>query len=283
MGEYDITLKILIMEAAGDLLQACGYHGEVAEWINVELPEVKSRSIDLISRMRSGEVIHFEIQSSHDSEMAERMLEYALAILRREKKYPHQILLYVGNGELRMKNSLEESKLSYGFDLIDLRDLNGADLLNANRLSANLLALLTGLQDKIGALRRIVAKIAALEVGARERAVRLLLLICGMRKLEIAAQQEMEKMPVDFDIMEHEVFGPLIRKGQAEGRVEGRAEGRLQGERELLRRQLERRFGPLPGWACEKLDSADERMLERLAVEVLDARSLEELFNHQEP
>ena len=63
-----------------------------------------------------------------------------------------------------------------------------------------------------------------------------------------------------------------------EGLREGRREGRQEGETKVLRRQLTRRFGPLPSWAEERLGQAGETELEEWVDRVLECRSLEEVF-----
>jgi hypothetical protein len=49
----------------------------------------------------------------------------------------------------------------------------------------------------------------------------------------------------------------------------------------LLLRQLERRFGVLPGWATDRVLAADTAMLEEWSERVLDAASLEEVLAGQ--
>jgi predicted transposase YdaD len=65
----------------------------------------------------------------------------------------------------------------------------------------------------------------------------------------------------------------------AEGRVEGRAEGRVEGEQAILRRQLVKRFGPLPAWAEQRLNAASSAQLELWSERLLDAASLETVFD----
>jgi hypothetical protein len=55
-------------------------------------------------------------------------------------------------------------------------------------------------------------------------------------------------------------------------------EGRQQGAAAFLLRQLERRFGPLPGWAGDRVRAADTVMLEEWSFRVLEAASLEEVL-----
>lgn len=66
----------------------------------------------------------------------------------------------------------------------------------------------------------------------------------------------------------------LIEKGLEQGRQEGR----LEGERELLRRQLEQRFGALGVPVLERIGQASAEELERWALRVLTAPRLEEVL-----
>jgi flagellar biosynthesis/type III secretory pathway protein FliH len=70
-----------------------------------------------------------------------------------------------------------------------------------------------------------------------------------------------------------------LQQGLQQGRQEGREEGRHEGEANVLRRQLARRFGPLPSWAEQHLEQAGEAELESWADRVLDAQTLEDVLN----
>ena len=73
------------------------------------------------------------------------------------------------------------------------------------------------------------------------------------------------------------------RQGRAEGvrqgRQEGVQQGRAQGERALLERQLLRRFGTLPPAIGAQLGAAVEAELEVWADRVLDAATLDDVFD----
>ncbi len=62
------------------------------------------------------------------------------------------------------------------------------------------------------------------------------------------------------------------------GEEKGRQQGQQQGQAGLLLRQLERRFGVVPGWAKDRVLTADSVMLEEWALRVLDAAELEAVF-----
>lgn len=74
-------------------------------------------------------------------------------------------------------------------------------------------------------------------------------------------------MPILNDILDHEVLGREYKRGVQTG------------ELKLLRRQIEKRFGPLPKWAEERLSNASEQQIEELALRLLDVSQLEELLD----
>ena len=80
-------------------------------------------------------------------------------------------------------------------------------------------------------------------------------------------------MPILDDIMDHDLFGPAIRQGREEGREEG-----LRHERHILTRQMVARFGPVPTWVKERLNSLSSSEIEEIAIRLLDASSLEDLL-----
>lgn len=75
--------------------------------------------------------------------------------------------------------------------------------------------------------------------------------------------------------------------GRNEGRIEGRAEGRIEGHTEgltegsvaILQRLLQRKFGTLPPDVVAKLGQAPIPLLCRWSERLLDAQTLEEVFD----
>ena len=69
-----------------------------------------------------------------------------------------------------------------------------------------------------------------------------------------------------------------LQEGELKGRQEGEQRGRQKGEVAILLRQLERRFGALPGWASERIATADTGSLEEWSLRVFDATSLDDVL-----
>jgi hypothetical protein len=71
----------------------------------------------------------------------------------------------------------------------------------------------------------------------------------------------------------------LLAEGRAQGRAEGKAEGKAEGRAEVLLRQLAARFGQLPADVTARVRAASSEALDHLALRILDARSLPEVFS----
>ena len=71
----------------------------------------------------------------------------------------------------------------------------------------------------------------------------------------------------------------MFQRAREEGRTEGMHLGHIAGERTVLERQLRRKFGTLPSVVDARLGKASESDLEAWAVNVLDADTIDEVFN----
>ena len=273
MQEYDVVLKLLLRMSAKLVLDELA-GATIARWLNVELPEVVNRRVDLLGETANGTLIQIELQSGPDNTMALRMAEYALAIYRLRRKFPRQIVLYVGEPPLKMDDTLLGPDLQFRYRLVDVRDLDGERLRESQEMGDNVIAILTRLRDQREALNEILSKLSDLDIDAREFYLRALLTLAGLRGLEETVEEEARKMPLLNDILENRVLGREFKRGLEEGVQQGLQ----QGELTLLRRQIEERFGPIPKWAEDRLAARSAAELEDLGVRVLRAKTIEELF-----
>jgi hypothetical protein len=158
----------------------------------------------------------------------------------------------------------------FRYRLLDIRELDGDRLLESGEVGDNVIAILAGLRDHESAVRRIMARIAGLAAAERETALAQLVILAGLRHLSQVVERETRNMPIDLDIRDHEVLGPMF--------VAAEQKGRQEGEFAVLRRQIEKRFGPMPDWARKHLAALPASALEDLSERVLDAKSVEELL-----
>jgi len=284
MQEYDVALKLLLKGSATLTVRELTGTA-VARWLDVELPQVQNRPLDLLGETVDGHLVHVELQSGNDAAMPLRMAEYCLGVFRLLGRFPRQVVLYVGEPKLRMQNKLRGPGVLFQYGLIDIRKLDGERLLESQGVGDNVIAILARLRDHEEAVRRIVGRIADLAAAERETALAQLMILAGLRRLSKTVAQEVRNMPIDLDIRDHEVLGPMFVEAEQKGRQEGLREGLRaglragrQGELTVLRRLIEKRFGALPGWAREKLAALSALELEELSERVLDAQSVDELL-----
>lgn len=285
MQQYDVALKLLLQGPAGLLIRDLVGSDSVS-WLNIELPEIRNTRMDLLAEA-GGQVVHIELQSGNDAEMALRMADYHLGIFRKLRRAPRQIVLYVGEEPLAMKPRFITPAMTFEYEVIDIRRFDGERLLASEYLVDNIVAILARLENRDEAVRRIVKAILRLPPGGkRDETFQLLTVLSGLRQMEDTVQRETSKVPLTIDIMQNKILGPAFKRGLEEGRQvglqegrqEGRQEGLLQGELTLLRRQIEKRFGSLPAWAEQRLTQCSVAELEDLSVRVLDAQTVDELL-----
>ena len=187
---------------------------------------MRIQQADLLGETTEGTLVHVELQSSNDSRMAARMLEYAVAIHRRFDRYPRQLVLYVGEKPARMKDRIVEPELSFRCAIRDIRELDGEALLASDSLEDNLIGILGRLPDEAGAVRRVLEKIPESAPRCGRRAGEMTIL-ARLRNLVPLLEKETERMPILEDIMDHEIIGRERKRGIAIGRKkDGRKDGR---------------------------------------------------------
>jgi hypothetical protein len=265
MHEYDVTLKLLLRKSATVAMRELA-GVSIENWLDIELPKVQNLRLDLLGETADNSLMHVELQSTNDPLMPLRMAEYCLGIYRLFRIFPRQLCLYVGQEPLRMEGELRGPDAWFHYTVADMRTIDGERLLNSPELSDNVIAILSRLRDHRDAVRRIFGKIARLGEAERETALGQLLILAGLRDLEEVVEQEASKMPIFIDITKNKVLGREYKRGLQEG------------ELTLLRRLIEKRFGPLPTWAEERLAAKTTVELEELSLRVLDAQSVDDLL-----
>jgi len=171
MHDYDSTLKLLLRGSAQATMRALT-GGRIESWLNVELPKIQNPRVDLLGVAQDQSLVHLELQSSNDANMALRMAEYAFGIYRSYGSFARQILVYVGERSFQMAAELKGPGVSFRYEVIDFRTLDGEGLLRSDEVSDNVIAILARLRDGRAAVRDIVAKLAQLDTSSNERYLR---------------------------------------------------------------------------------------------------------------
>jgi predicted transposase YdaD len=77
---------------------------------------------------------------------------------------------------------------------------------------------------------------------------------------------------------EEKMMSIFAEEKKKEGRQEGEQLGILKGTAKTLLRQMTKRFGPQPDVVASRIQSADERTLEKWTDRILDATTLDDVF-----
>lgn len=208
-------------------------------------------------------MVHIEIDSQQEGDVGERVADYHLGLYSLIRiGVPPVVVRFFSTGFLRIE-----------FEVLEIRDFPGTEMLASEDLADNMLAILTR-ADRDKVIDRVLTRTSELGGEARRTAIELFVLLSGVRDIEaIVAERIRQYMPI-IDIMENKVFGPRIREGIELGRKEGRQEG----EARMLEAQLRERFQPLPEWVPARIAAASETELLRWAMKLLRAESIEDVF-----
>ena len=127
------------------------------------------------------------------------------------------------------------------------------------------------------------------EHQALRRTVNLWLRRLIRRKMPDIAAAELDQIddllkgPTMLEETLERLYTEAIEKGLAKGQSIGMSQGLSQGASQLLSRLLEQRFGPLPAWARQRLQSAASPQLEHWADQLFTASTLETLLASPPP
>jgi predicted transposase/invertase (TIGR01784 family) len=98
-------------------------------------------------------------------------------------------------------------------------------------------------------------------------------------KLKTLSREEIERMFTLGDLRQTKVYQEAKQEGRQEGRQEGEQRGKIMALREILYRQIARKFGRVPDDLNTKLAQLSLDQLGEIAEAIIDLSSLEELEN----
>ena len=150
MGNKDIISKELIKEIGRDIsMHILGIELEdEITLIDKEWTRVEKRDSDIVF-LSGKKIIHIEIQNDNHKKMELRMLRYFSDILFEYNGYEiEQYVIYIGKASCKMKNQIEQKRISYSYDIIDVREIQCERLLYNDNPSAVALSILCDFEGK---------------------------------------------------------------------------------------------------------------------------------------
>lgn len=242
-------------------------------------------------------LIHTEVQARREASFPQRMFRYHIRLWEKYPRYPLvglAVLTYCGDDHAFWNYSHEQwgCTLRFTFPVVNLeawRPRVDELLLKAphNPFAVVVLAQLeaNATRPDAGRLMRKTELMRYLYLWkfSRKDVVQLFRIIDAM--LTLPEQLELQFADVISQIEEEHqmtyvtsIERILLKRERQKGMLEGERKGQQAGAAEILTAQVARKFGQVPDWARVRIGHADEAMLTRWAMQVLDAQRIEDVF-----
>ena len=283
MADKDIISKEAIRRIAVDLatlLLDLNIDPDSLELIETEARRIEARRTDLVAQVRSGDgqefILHIEIQNNNHPRMPLRMLRYLTDIMLAHPGLPvRQYLIYIGRDTLAMPAGIDQDRLVYAYDVVDMRSLDCTELLSRDEPDALVLAILCdfGGRDPQVVINHILSRLRQI-TGDDAKAFReyldMLEVLSDNRNLKTYIK-EAEAMLTHVDVERLPSYELGMERGMERGMEKGEAR--------MLLRQLRLKFGELPEAVDRRIEAADEAALLRWSERVLTAARLEDVLD----
>jgi hypothetical protein len=314
MVEYDNSYKLLFSFArmVEDLLR--GFVHE--EWVgqldfttlekmsgSYVSDDLRDREDDIIWRVRWGQgwlyvYLLLEFQSRVDWNMAVRILGY-VALLYQDlirtkrvapgEKLPPVVPVVLYNGEppwtaarevadliMAVPGGLERYRPQLRYLLVEEVNYGQVELEPLRNLVAALFRLESS--RSVDDVRRVLEALIDWLKEPEQEGLRRAFVV-WFKRVFLPARMPGAELPELQDLQEvRTMLAERVVEWTKQWEEEGLKKVIHQGESLVMRRLLARRFGPLPPWVEERLAQADPETLERWAERVLEAATLEEVF-----
>ena len=211
-----------------------------------ELPDdiqhTKERNPDVLKKVTDNNgsefVLHVEWQIANESEMAFRMAEYYIMLLRRYQIPVRQYVIYMGKGLPRMVDHIRTEHMHFKYELIAFSTVDYRILLRRENPEEKMLAILAdfGDSDPLQVVATITKDVVAASKGsfAILRYLKQLGILSQLRNLESENEAAMESIKTWFKL-ENDAF---YRIGKKRGIEKGIEKGEEKKAREFVRALL---------------------------------------------
>jgi len=294
--DIDITIKDIILPLLESKLMKDIIGIKYKRELDTVFTTTKERRVDLLLESEDGSILHIEFQTTNDKTMLYRMFEYySLIKMEYKEKTIHQKLIYLGEDKCNMKNTLKDPKLSYEYELIDLKDFQCDDLLESDNMADITFAFLCNVRNREKLFRKALSKLRELPEQERSDWVGKILTLLKVRPklkegfkillkeepmLEIPpfTIEELKDLPFTAKAVE-QLEQEATLKGLEKGLEKGLQEGSLKAKRDYVKSAILIKFGILPKELEEKIESTDDiKALDEMFKKVILASKIEEIL-----
>ncbi|HVU55626.1 MAG TPA: hypothetical protein VHD83_11250, partial [Puia sp.] len=241
--QYDKIFKENIEEALPGLIKNLfGIHAIHTEELPDDIQHTRERIPDVLKRLTvpSGKkfILHIEFQTQNEPEMAFRMAEYFIMLLRKYQLPVRQYVIYVGRNRPLMTDHISTEQMSYKYHLITLSSIDYHLFLQRPRPEEKMLAILAnfGNDDPASAIKGIVKQVIDASSGdfAAQRHINQLRILAQLPKFD----QEILTMLDNLESVFSDEQDILYRIGEMKGERKGEAKATKKAQEKFVKRLL---------------------------------------------
>ena len=304
---YDSSIKSIFEEDAATILPNLIEGVELIEALDVEILRTPLRA-DRVYRVRykgRPHTLHIEFQSGPDEEMAYRLADYHIYLLRKHRLPVLSVVIYLFKTTVIespfRETSGDEELLTFHFRVLPLWMLNARNYTERQVYSMYPLLSTMVNADSQTLLQAIEELIKYYENENAPLARRLLWFSILLRRSDMVSPEDkqivQERLNMYNDLLEQDEFVRKQRErgltegrergltegreegreeGRAEGREEGRAEGAMEASQKLLVELVKIRYPSLVELARQKAEKIDSAPALQEVIKIIFAISGEE-------
>ncbi len=191
--------------------------------------------------------------------MPKRMLKYASLIYESYNEFPNQMVLYVGDRNIKIPSKIKEKNLRYNYEVRDIREFDCSILIESDDIADNIIAVLCNIKNIDRFFSRLREKLLRLDNPKREDYLRKLFYLLRLRPeiSELYRQKEKEELAMPF-IIEKE-RDPLYKDGLEAGIEKGEKNKAIAIAKSLLDLLDDETIAKRVGLALEEVKRLRER------------------------
>ena len=217
---YDRTLRELFQDVPKTLIKLL-VNKEIKEVLETSFPKVEERRVDLLTRLEDDTLFHLEIQSINDPLMPKRMLKYAALIYENYDRFPFQMVLYVGDRDIKIASKIKEKNLRYNYEVRDIREFDCSKLIESEDITDNIIAILCNIKDFDRLFAKLQGKLLDLDNQRREDYLRKLFYLLRLRPDVHKLYKQKKKGELAMPFIIEKERDPLYKDGLEKGIEKG--------------------------------------------------------------
>ena len=180
----------------------------------------EKRESDIVFKY-DNKIVHIEIQNNNHPKMELRMLRYFSDILFEYQDYEvSQYVIYIGKEKCSMRETIVKNRISYSYDIIDVKEISCEELLYHENPSAVALSILCDFEGKdkqmvINTILKRIRKLTKDDDREYKNYLEKVTILSTNRDLEENVKKGANMLAVDIEKI------PFYQDGKAVGLKEG--------------------------------------------------------------